>query len=598
MTKTTKSSTTTKNTSIISLLLPSLTLLLLQNIEMTSATESCPLGCLCISQNNAVPASYCDAMGLQSIPPNISPSTEILSVTMNRLSKLSKRDFTNLKHLTRLNLKKNGIQQITKQAFRGLVKLKSLNLGMNALSGTSLLEVLENLPSLEELYLNDNRLVKLPANLFKALPNLKKLHLQNNMLTDEVLAAVANMKQLELLDLSNNKLTSIRARAFENAPNLKSVRLGGNQIGRIETGAFDSLPQLTEVLLNGNEINTLDIKVLIPTSSNGDDKKNAEKSKLSKVTLHGNPLRCDCNLYWIYAVLTASPSDNIFNEDKDKMTCHSPSTVAGKPLLELYKGGDFACDLSVWGTWQSWSECSKHCGGGQKYRRRSCITGRSRSSSQNDESDKSESDCKGSSEESEDCNLQTCTVNGLLSKWSSWTNCPPGDYAERSRTRKCVNPFAMDEDDVKSDKSSLTTSVGATAAKAANYDITCPRGQLVERELCYGLPVDGGWSQWSEWSDCSKLCRLGTSSRTRTCTNPIPQFGGNLCDSMTIEKQTKVCLAALCPPNTEWGAWGVYSECSSKCGQGIFVLVFLLIFLFLLVFLDAFEKVFLLVLKI
>ena len=497
-----------------------LLLLVLQNI---STAQNCPLGCLCISQNNAVPASYCDALGLQSIPPNISPITEILSVTMNRLSKLSETDFVNLKELTRLNLKKNGIQQITKQAFKGLDRLKSLNLGMNLLK-TIPLEVFENLPSLEELYLNDNRLESLPTDLFKVLPKLKKLHLQNNLLTDENNQFIANFQHLEYLDMSNNKLTVIRSRMFHNSPNLKSVRLGDNRIQKIESGSFDSLPQLTEVLLNDNEINTLDKKVL------------ANKSKLSKVTLHGNPLHCDCNLYWIYGKLTSLP--HLFDEEKEKMTCHSPSTVVGKPLSELYKEDNFACKLSVWGAWQQWTTCSKHCGGGQRSRRRSCISS---------SSPQGENDCgEGSLSHTEQCNTQPCTVNGLLSKWSSWTNCPPGVYAEQSRTRKCINPFAKTE-----------------------YDVTCPGGQLVQRELCYGKPVDGGWSKWSSWSDCSKLCHIGTATRTRTCTNPIPQFNGKLCDRMTIEKQTKVCLAALCPPSTEWGEWGEYSECSAMCGEGM-----------------------------
>ena len=512
-------------------------LLILQNSQTISTDKNCPSGCLCISMDNAVPASYCDSNDFRSIPQNINPETEILSVTSNRLSKLSKKDFANLKRLTRINLKKNGIQDITKQAFQGLDRLKSLNLGMNMLR-TIPLEVFKNLPSLEELYLNDNRLESLPADLFKVLPKLKKLHLQNNLLTDDQNKFTANLQHLEYLDMSNNRLTIIRARMFYNSPNLKSVRFGDNRIQKIESGSFDSLPKLIEVLLNDNEIHTLDKKVL------------ANKSKLSKVTLHGNPLHCDCSLYWIYSVLVTSPQ--LFNEDKEKLTCHTPSTVVGKPLLELYKEKSFSCKLSVWGEWQQWTTCSKHCGGGQRSRRRTCISS---------SSPQGKNDCGDSvSLQTEKCNTEPCTVNGLLSTWSSWTNCPPGVYAERSRTRKCINPFAE-----------------------TDYDVTCPGGQLEQREMCYGKPVNGGWSEWSTWSDCSKLCKLGTATRTRTCTNPIPQFNGKLCDGMTIEKQTKVCLAALCPPSTEWGAWGEYSECSVKCGRGMLRLLFLFLksFIFL-----------------
>ena len=41
--------------------------------------------------------------------------------------------------------------------------------------------------------------------------------------------------------------------------------------------------------------------------------------------------------------------------------------------------------------------------------------------------------------------------------------------------------------------------------------------------------VHGNWSNWSEWSECNKPCDNGTSSRRRSCDNPVPQFGGNKC---------------------------------------------------------------------
>lgn len=41
--------------------------------------------------------------------------------------------------------------------------------------------------------------------------------------------------------------------------------------------------------------------------------------------------------------------------------------------------------------------------------------------------------------------------------------------------------------------------------------------------------VDGGWSDWGNWTRCSVTCRNGTQIRTRTCTNPPPQFNGKEC---------------------------------------------------------------------
>jgi len=39
-------------------------------------------------------------------------------------------------------------------------------------------------------------------------------------------------------------------------------------------------------------------------------------------------------------------------------------------------------------------------------------------------------------------------------------------------------------------------------------------------------PVDGGWTEWSEYNECCQ----GKQTRFRTCTNPVPAFGGVSCD--------------------------------------------------------------------
>jgi len=494
-------------------------LLLLQSIQIILCINTyCPDGCLCISQTYAVPASYCDGLGFLSVPQGLDPETEILSLTSNKLRTLTARDFEKFKHLTRLNIKLNGIQEVASDAFKYMTKLKFLNLGNNYLK-TLPLDVFEGLSALEELHLNDNLLESLPKNSFKALPNLKKLYLQNNQLQED--SFIENFKNLEHIDLSNNHLKTIRARMFQNSRNLKTVKLCENKIEKIESASFDSLPRLTTGLLNDNSINTLDKSVFSNTSN------------LEKVSLHGNPLRCDCNLYWIYNVMTSAPY--VFS-DKEKMKCHSPSTLLGRPLIELYRE-NFGCQSFIWGSWSKWSVCDKPCDGGKRSRHRTCIWINSGG----------KGNCKEREEEIKSCNTTPCDVSGLLSQWSTWSRCPPeshGGNPERERTRRCINPYTQSEEGSVCD------------------------GDLLHKEFCYGKLVHGGWSRWSEWSDCSKKCLVGTATRTRTCTNPIPQFSGALCDGLTIQKEKKICLAALCPPKTYWSGWSEYTECSTSCGKG------------------------------
>lgn len=47
--------------------------------------------------------------------------------------------------------------------------------------------------------------------------------------------------------------------------------------------------------------------------------------------------------------------------------------------------------------------------------------------------------------------------------------------------------------------------------------------------------VNGGLSNWGSWSECSATCGDGVITRTRTCTEPVPQFGGQGCDGSTSE---------------------------------------------------------------
>lgn len=62
--------------------------------------------------------------------------------------------------------------------------------------------------------------------------------------------------------------------------------------------------------------------------------------------------------------------------------------------------------------------------------------------------------------------------------------------------------------------------------------------------LCFST-VPGNWSSWGDWSPCSKTCGNGTITRTRTCDNPAPAYGGT--DCVGAANMTKDCLDQLCP---------------------------------------------------
>lgn len=58
--------------------------------------------------------------------------------------------------------------------------------------------------------------------------------------------------------------------------------------------------------------------------------------------------------------------------------------------------------------------------------------------------------------------------------------------------------------------------------------------------------VDGAWSSWGAYGTCSVTCGGGTQSRTRTCTNPTPQYGGAACpgtDTTSQDCNTQICIS-------------------------------------------------------
>lgn len=58
--------------------------------------------------------------------------------------------------------------------------------------------------------------------------------------------------------------------------------------------------------------------------------------------------------------------------------------------------------------------------------------------------------------------------------------------------------------------------------------------------------VDGGYSSWGQWSSCSVTCGGGTRSRSRTCTNPPPQFGGKDCSGLGSSSESEACERQCC----------------------------------------------------
>lgn len=189
------------------------------------------------------------------------------------------------------------------------------------------------------------------------------------------------------------------------------------------------------------------------------------------------------------------------------------------------------------GEWSDWTECDQTCGEGIQVRERSCN---------NPLPQNGGADCEelGSLTEQKSCNVRECPVNGGYSRWSEFSECTRScDGGIQKRTRTCTNPPPMHGGNVCEGPAEETQNCGT--------------------DPC---PVDGGFTDWSEYGQCTVTCGGGTQIRERSCTNPAPQNGGNICNGLTEE--TRKCATNSCPVDGEWTAWSSYGQCSKQCGQG------------------------------
>ena len=108
-----------------------------------------------------------------------------------------------------------------------------------------------------------------------------------------------------------------------------------------------------------------------------------------------------------------------------------------------------------WEYYDSWSSCSKTCGGGERSRTRQVAILASNGGIA----------CEGDATETEDCNTSDCPVNCEWGNYDSWSSCSKTcGRGEKSRTRKEAIPAS---------NGGLACEGDATEIEDCN-DVVCP----------------------------------------------------------------------------------------------------------------------------
>lgn len=228
---------------------------------------TCPFGCQCHLR-----VVQCSDLGLTAVPKSIPSDTLLLDLQNNKITEIKEGDFKNLQRLYALVLVNNRISKVHPKAFQPLIKLHKLYFSKNLLT-----EIPHNLPpSLVELRIHENKIKKIPKEIFKGLKSMNCIEMGGNPLENSGFepGAFDGLKlnylriseakltgvpkdlpfTLHELHLDHNEIQAIELEDLRRYKDLARLGLAYNKIRFIENGSLNFLPNLRELHLDNNKL--------------------------------------------------------------------------------------------------------------------------------------------------------------------------------------------------------------------------------------------------------------------------------------------------------------------------------------------------------
>lgn len=266
-----------------------------------------------------------------------------LYINHNHISAISPGAFQGLHSLLRLHLNSNKLRAIDSRWFEAIPNLEILMIGENpvigildmnfkplgslrslVLAGMDLTDIpgnaLVGLDNLESISFYDNKMVRIPQLALQKLPNLKFLDLNKNPVHKIQEGDFRNMLRLKELGINNMmELVSIDRYSLDNLPELTKLEATNNpKLSFVHRLAFRDLPSLESLMLNNNALNAL-YQCTVEALPN-----------LREISLHSNPLRCDCVIQWM-----SSNRTTVRFMEPLAMLCDSPPELRGQRVREV-----------------------------------------------------------------------------------------------------------------------------------------------------------------------------------------------------------------------------------------------------------------------
>ena len=154
---------------------------------------------------------------------------------------------------TYVQLRRNNITRLSGDGFRGAFRVKILVLDENRISDVDD-RTFGHLRSLNQLWLNNNELVRVPAGLPSS---VQRLMLDSNNIDRLVADSFANLSKLGTLTLMGNVIAEVAVGAFHPLSELTHLDLSANDVSSVSSGLFASNAKLDTLLLSRNPFRSL-----------------------------------------------------------------------------------------------------------------------------------------------------------------------------------------------------------------------------------------------------------------------------------------------------------------------------------------------------
>ncbi|XP_060591636.1 uncharacterized protein LOC132746478 [Ruditapes philippinarum] len=232
----------------------------------------------------------------------------------------------------------------------GAESLKHLDLSLNFF--TKWTTPVKGLKYLKHLDISENFCDEVSPSFFKSFKTLEHLNVSSNILGESLDPAKCNysnkifseLTRLTKLDLSNNKIERLPRDVFENLNNLKYLNLSSNMLVEWNV-TFSSNTSLKRLDLSGNKLTTLPIEL-----TNYLDRLCRNKCELSLI-LSSNPFQCKCDSLPFYKWMLSTKVEITFS-DTDECLLKSGRFSLKKSLQAIadYLENE-ACTDRSWIAW-------------------------------------------------------------------------------------------------------------------------------------------------------------------------------------------------------------------------------------------------------